>query len=60
MFGFSEIKNKIIPPPWYKGGGGGGWNPSPEFLIWWWHCWRPMTSPTMVAILDFTKNKKYG
>ena len=22
----------------------------------WWHCWRPGTVPTMVAILDFTKN----
>ena len=22
----------------------------------WWRCWRPMTSPTMVAILDFTRN----
>ena len=22
----------------------------------WWRCWRPVTSPTMVAILDFTKN----
>ena len=26
----------------------------------WWLCWRPVTSPTMVAILDFTKNKKSG
>ena len=22
----------------------------------WWHCWGPVTSPKMVAILDFTKN----
>ena len=22
----------------------------------WWRCWRPVTSPTMVANLDFTKN----
>ena len=21
----------------------------------WWHCWRPVTSPTMVAILDFNQ-----
>ena len=26
----------------------------------WWLCWRPVTSPTMVAILAFTKNKKSG
>ena len=53
------------PPTWYKGGGG-GFNPSQEFLICgkpficltrggifygWWRCWRPVTSPTMLAIL---------
>ena len=26
----------------------------------WWLCWRPVTSPTMVAILAFIKNKKSG
>ena len=26
----------------------------------WWRCWRPVTSPTMVAILDFTENWKTG
>ena len=32
--------------------------------VYWWCCWRPVTSPTMVAILaailDFTKNWKSG
>ena len=31
-----------------------------KYILWGWRCWRPVTSPTMVAILaailDFTKN----
>ena len=53
-----------------QGGGRGWWNPLPPWVFdmlpfvfstkWgvfcgWWRCWRSVTSPNMVAIMDFSR-----